>query len=123
MDFTPSVSGGAGNCAIQWERRVGTSGPWIETSNGSAGTFFLNAPGLYQYRALYNCNGPSCNEDISNVVTIEVFADPSISIEADDVEVCLGEAVDITSVVSGGTGNCDLQYLSLIHISEPTRPY
>ena len=110
VDITPTLSGGTGDCTIQWQRRVGTSGPWLNTNNGNAGLGFLTAPGEFQYRALYNCDGASCAQDISNVVTIEVSADRSVSIEADDLAVCLGEAVDLTATVNGGTGNCDFQY-------------
>ena len=119
VDITPTVTGGVGSCTIQWERRVGTSGPWLETNNGTAGLGFLVAPGSYQYRALYNCDGADCNEDISNVVTIEVFADPSISIDADEIVVCLGEAVDITPTVTGGVGSCAIQWERRVGTSGP----
>ena len=104
-------NGGTGNCTIQWQRR--SQGPWIDWVTGtspSAGTGILNAPGVYQFRAIYNCDGPSCNEDISNVVNVEVFADPSINIESDDLAICLGGSIDITATVGGGTGSCAIQW-------------
>ena len=92
VDITATLSGGTGACGIQWQRRP-EGGTWEDFHNGeetvTAGNAFLAAPGEYQYRAFYNCNGTDCNEDISNVVTIEVFADPSISIDADEIVVCL----------------------------------
>ena len=113
IDITASVSGGTGSCAIQWQRRP-QGGTWTDFSDGRTtvtnGEGFLSAPGVYQYRARYNCNGPSCNEDVSNVVNVEVFADPSISIEADEIGVCLGEDVELTSTLAGGTGSCSIQW-------------
>ena len=99
-----TVSGGAGTCGIQWQRRE-AGGTWADVGSGqnpvTMGTGFLSAPGVYQVRAIYDCDGSSCAEDVSNVVNIEVFADPEISIESDDVAVCLGETVDLTATVSG----------------------
>ena len=70
----------------------------------------MSSAGVFQYRAFYDCSGADCDEDVSNVVNIEVFEDPEITIEADDVEVCLGEVVDITPTVTGGTGSCAIQW-------------
>ena len=50
----------------------------------------FNAPGIFQYRAFYDCDGASCAEDVSEVVNIEVFEQPEINIESDDVAVCIG---------------------------------
>ena len=113
VDLTASVSGGTGNCSIQWQRRP-QGGTWSNTANGlttiNAGTGFLSSPGVFQYRALYDCNGDGCGEDVSNVINIEVFEDPEISIDADDVEICLGETVSLSAAVDGGIGNCDIQW-------------
>ena len=68
---------------------------------------------------MYDCNGAGCGEDVSNVINIEVFADPSITIAADDLEVCLGEIVDITPTTSGGTGSCSIQWERRVGTSGP----
>ena len=143
VDLTASVSGGIGTCDVQWQRRP-VGGTWLDTPWTNPGPAFLSAPGIYQYRAIYECDGASCNVATSNVINIEVFADPEITLTQEHTEVCLGEPVDVTAAVSGGTGNCAIQWqrrpqggtwanfangqttitaLSLIHISEPTRPY
>jgi len=108
VDFTASVDGGLGDCNLQWQQRVGTSGPWLDTNNGNAGTGFLNAAGSFQYRALYDCDGSGCDEAISNVLTIVVFADPSVTLEADDLEICVGETVSFDVSTEGGVGTCEL---------------
>ena len=57
VDLTATVSGGTGSCAIQWQRRP-QGGTWADAANGqetvTAGTGFLSAPGVYQYRAFYD---------------------------------------------------------------------
>ena len=71
----------------------------------------MSAPGVYQYRAFYDCDGASCAEDVSTVVNIEVFADPEITIAvADELVICLGESVSLTASVDGGTGSCAIQW-------------
>ena len=122
VELTASESGGIGQCAIQWQRRP-QGGTWTNVANGqttiTAGTGFLSAPGVFQYRALYDCDGPSCNEDVSNVVSITVAAQPEITIEADDTQVCLGEVVNFTPSVSGGAGNCAIQWERRVGTSGP----
>ena len=123
MDITATTSGTC-NCNLQWERRE-AGGAWLSVGTGqstiTAGTGFLSSPGTYQYRALYDCG--SCGI-ASDIIDITVFEDPSVVIDSDDTEVCLGEAVNLSAIVNGGIGSCDFQYqirrpgdtLSLIHI-------
>ena len=113
VDITASTSGGVGNCSHQWQRRP-AGGTWANFGTGqttsTAGTGFLSAPGTYQYRAIYNCDGSSCDEVTSNVVNIDVFADPEVTLIPDNSAVCLGETIDFTASVNGGVGSCSLQW-------------
>jgi len=109
VNITPVVSGGIGNCNIQWERRVGTSGPWLNTNNGTADLGFLTAAGLYQYRAIYSCNTAGCDPVTSNVVTIEVLALPPVTASSTN-ETCEEENGTITFQFSDTQGRTLLDF-------------
>ena len=122
VDITATVSGGTGDCNIQWQRRP-AGGVFVNVHSGettvTAGLAFLSTPGVYEYQAIYSCDGASCAEITSDITTIEVFEDPSITIEADELEVCLGATVEITPTVSGGAGNCEIEWERRVGTSGP----
>jgi hypothetical protein len=77
--FTSSVSGGIGAFTYQWEQRF-NGGGW-----GNLGTLFnqaigvLTAPGTYEYQCTVADAGAACNGDVSNIITIVIEEDPSIT--------------------------------------------
>ncbi|MDN3635365.1 choice-of-anchor A family protein, partial [Neolewinella lacunae] len=104
--FTSTVSGGLNCQAVQWQIRTGTSGSFTNVSTGPTYTTATNlAPGTYQVRASYVCNGTGCDADDSNIVTINVIADPEVSISINDGVICLDETATLTATPTGGL-NC-----------------
>ena len=105
VDITPTTGGGMGSCNIQWQRRVGTSGTWIDTNNGNAGLGFLTAAGLYQYRAIFSCNQAGCDPVTSNVITITVNPNPDAEALNNGPIGCAGDDINIIARPNSGPFN------------------
>ncbi|MCH2081055.1 MAG: PKD domain-containing protein, partial [Saprospiraceae bacterium] len=113
VTFTATTSGGLDCQDVQWQFRLGTSGAWTNVATGDAYTSDAGlTAGTYQYRARYICNGTGCDTDNSNVITINVVADPTVDVSADDTEICVGGSTTLTATVTDGTGNISYQWQS-----------
>ena len=107
--FTASVTGGTGVTSLQWEFNHPTNG-W-EDVPGETGAIFTAAGlgvGSYEYRV--RANQDSGCEDISNEITVTVVPDPTVSISADNANLCAGNAATLSSTVTGGTGGISYQW-------------
>jgi uncharacterized repeat protein (TIGR01451 family) len=111
--LTATPSGGIDCDEVQWETRLGTSGSWSNAGTGNAlATPASLAPGTYQYRALYNCSGVNCEDAISNVITLTVNDELSVSITPTAATLCVGGTTTLVANVSGGAGSCAIQWQS-----------
>ncbi|WP_262713708.1 SdrD B-like domain-containing protein, partial [Neolewinella aurantiaca] len=108
VSFTSETSGGLDCTDVRWDFRSGTSGAY--TNNIALGATYTSetdlVPGTYQFRARYNCNGTDCDNAYSNVVTINVVANPEVTLAVTDNTLCLGETASLTATPSGGL-DCD----------------
>ncbi|HRF42550.1 MAG TPA: cohesin domain-containing protein, partial [Saprospiraceae bacterium] len=126
--LTATPSGGSGTCTYRWQIATGPNGPWLDMSSN------WNGPELYPatlgwtigtthyYRAIYTCSGSLCATATSDPVSVSVAAIPAVSISPATNFVCQNEPLTLQATVSGGTGNCDIQWLSGPTTSGPWTP-
>ncbi|MEL7422707.1 MAG: LamG-like jellyroll fold domain-containing protein, partial [Bacteroidota bacterium] len=103
--ITASASGGIDCADILWQFREGTSGAWTDLTN-LGNTLLTDAslsPGTYQYQTMYSCPGFGCDDATSNIVTLTVYAYPSITASADATELCSGNSATLTAAPTDGT--------------------
>ncbi len=107
-----NLTGGAGNCAYQWQRASSPGGPWtnVGVNSQNLSTAAINA--TTYFRCQITCSGTNCDNAVSNVLTIGVSAQPSIAIGASSNTICAGDSVNITSAVASGLGICSIELQS-----------
>jgi len=97
--------------------------------------------GITYYELAATASGSGCGTATSDRVSVEVLPAFDVSINPSNAVVCIGGNVSLDADTSNGTGSISYQWyessdnvnsaaipgavleLSLIHISEPTRPY
>jgi hypothetical protein len=108
------VNGGSSALLRQWQVSPdGTTG-WANIP-GATGTIY-SAPtataGTLYYRILINDPNSDCSDPISNVVSVLVQPDATISIAPLINEVCVGGSVTLTATVTGGSSALVIQWQS-----------
>ena len=106
--FSATVTGGAGTTLYQWQFNNG--GTWEDISGATSSTYsiaLLNT-GTYEYRV--NVSQNSGCQTTSDPVSVTVVDDPTVSLSADDLDICEGGSSTITASVSGGSGISTYQW-------------
>lgn len=106
------TAGGTGTCSYQWQYRNGTSGTFVNTGSNASTLSTGALTGTRQYRVIRTCSGNNCSTPTSNIVTITVVADPTVSIDQSSQSICYGSGLTLTSTVGGGTGTQAYQWQS-----------
>ena len=107
--LTANVTGGTGTSIYQWSRFVAGTG-W-ETIPGATSAQYNTgalAEGTWLYR-IQVTQASGCSVT-SGTVTVVALPDPIVSITADQSEVCQGGIVDLSAVVTGGSGDATYQW-------------
>ena len=114
-NFNVTASGGTPNLTYQWQYDNG-GGNFVNVANGTpvgatysgatsaaltVNTTNLTPAGNYNYRVLVNASGLDCNQAISTTVTMNVFADPTISVQPVGDEICDGGIYDLSMTAAG----------------------
>ena len=104
-----TVTGGTGPTMYQWQYDT-AAGNWIDLPGavGSALITPILEVGTHRFRLVVT-QDQGC-ETISDIVTIEVVPDPTVTISTPDTEICGGGAVTMTTLVSGGSGGATYQW-------------
>lgn len=110
LTLSSTAAGGTGTCTFQWQYRNGTSGTFVNTGTNSSSLATGALTGTRQYQVIRSCTGNDCNDGTSNIITITVVNDPSITITTPTQDICNGDSRVLTSSVSGGTGTCSYQW-------------
>ncbi|HRK82680.1 MAG TPA: SdrD B-like domain-containing protein, partial [Saprospiraceae bacterium] len=112
LTLLATINGGADVCTIQWQSRTSSTGPWtnIPNTNSLAYSPAVSTPGVTYYRATYTCTGSGCDAATSNVASVTVEPDPTVSITPSSATVCVGGMVTLNATVSGGAGICGIQW-------------
>jgi hypothetical protein len=104
-----TVSGGTGTCSLQWQTWNGSA--WVNISGAINSTYLtpaLTAP--TQYQVVRTCTGLGCGSVTSTPITVNVVADPAISITTGNQTICSGGVLTLNTTTSGGTGTCSYQW-------------
>lgn len=111
LSSTPGIDG-TGTCTLQWQDSPDNS-TWTNIS-GATGSGY-NTPVLTSttyYRVIRTCTGSGCDPGTSNVVTITVVPDPSITTQpSNPAAICEdGTTTNISLVAANGAPSLDYQW-------------
>ena len=93
------MTGGSGSSNYQWQ--FNNSGTWedINLATSSVYTTALLNSGVYQYRVEV-IQDAGCQK-MSDPFSITVLVDPVITVAADDLVICSGGSINLTSTLTG----------------------
>jgi protocatechuate 3,4-dioxygenase beta subunit len=109
---TANVTGGTPNITYQWQSGTGSGGPWTNISGATSSTYAVpsgSASSLW-YRVVTNDITSGCADPTSNAVQVVVVADPTITATGMDDIFCLGEPINMSVTVTGGSGTPNYQW-------------
>jgi hypothetical protein len=104
--ISSAVTNGSGVYNYQWQSSPDGSGSWTNiTLNGTLSTYAAptSAVGTIFYRVMVTDLANGCNDPISNVVSVTVEDQPTVSIAVDNPVVCIGGSALITSSITNGS--------------------
>jgi hypothetical protein len=109
--LTASLMGGSNNVSIQWQ--INNSG-WSDIAGQTSLTYLPSTAvvGTIQYRVRVIDISSGCSEPFSNIVSVTVQPQPTVTISIDNPLVCVTGTALITSTVLNGTGNLSYQWQS-----------
>ena len=103
--LTATVTGGSSTYTSQWQSSLNGTTGWADISGATSTTY--SAPtttaGTTYYRILINNTESDCSNPISNVVSVLVQPDATISISPLTNNVCVGGSVLLTATITGGS--------------------
>ena len=100
--LTANVSGGTGTTLYQWQSDPGSGWQNIGGETNSTYTTPTLTVGVYPYRVVIS-QDPGC-DIASSQFDLNVTADPSVSVTADDIDICAGGIVTLVGEINGGAG-------------------
>jgi hypothetical protein len=114
VTITASMSGGSGNLTMQWQSGTSTIGPWTNISGATTASYIAPTatPGIRYYRMQITDPLSGCSQPASDVVTVTVLADPTVSIAVNNPIVCIGGSATINATVLNGSGTFTYQWQS-----------
>jgi hypothetical protein len=104
------VDGGTAITNYQWQFEV-TDNIWANIPGAMSPTYqtvSLNDPGIYEYRVIITQNSGCV--DTSEIYSVTVVDDASVSISLNNPEVCIDGLAEFTANVIGGSGNLTYQW-------------
>jgi hypothetical protein len=113
--ITSAILNGSGLYNYQWQSSVDGSTGWTHIAlNGNAANYtaITSVTGTIYYRLLVTDLSNGCSDPVSNVVSVDVNEEPSVSISVDFENVCLGGVSQITSNIVNGSGVYNYQWQS-----------
>ena len=111
LTLSSTTAGGGGTCSYQWQvSSSGGGGPFSNIGGATSSTYNTGALTASRwYRVARTCTGAGCGTITSNVQTVTVVADPTISASG-ATTICSGGNATVSSSASGGTGTCTYQW-------------
>ncbi|HJW27960.1 MAG TPA: SdrD B-like domain-containing protein, partial [Saprospiraceae bacterium] len=112
--ITSTVNGGSGTITYQWYSSPNGVSSWTLISGATNSTYTVpsgSASSLY-YRVVTNDPINGCADPFSNSVQVTVVSDPVVTAAAMDDIYCLGESINLSVTVTGGTGTSIYQWQS-----------
>ncbi|HJW29827.1 MAG TPA: hypothetical protein VJ508_11380, partial [Saprospiraceae bacterium] len=109
--LTATVTGGSNTVDVQWQVLNGT---WNDIPGATGVTY--SAPttvsGTTQYRARIVETASGCSVPFSNIVSVVIREDATVTVSVNNSEVCVGGSAVITAVVTGGSSAMTFQWQS-----------
>jgi hypothetical protein len=112
--LTANTANSSGNCTISWKRRLVGDTPW-SASLGTGAIYNVNTSvaSAYEYQATYTCDCAGCDPALSNIITVTIFAQPSVTILPTSASAIINQVIGaLTGTGVGGTGTCTYQWQS-----------
>jgi hypothetical protein len=111
--LTATITGGSAGLSMQWQSSPDNS-VWSNIPGANSTSY--NAPtsvaGTTYYRMMITDNFPNCADPLSNVLTILVQPDATVSLAPLTNEICLGGTALLTATITGGSSNLTIQWQS-----------
>ena len=102
-----TVVEGSGTVNYQWQQSPNGTDTWTNVSSGGNGATY-DAPtsvvGTIYYRLVITDDANGCTDPISDVVSIQVVAQPLVSIATPTTNLCIGGSTTLTSTITNGSG-------------------
>jgi hypothetical protein len=102
------ITNGSGVVTYQWQSSPNGSSGWANIAIGGNGANY-NVPtavaGTTYYRVLVMDLSNGCNDPISNVLSVTIQNQPTVTIQATTNLLCVGGSSTLTSSVQNGSGN------------------
>ena len=104
--LTATPTGGTATCTIQWQSSPSGANTWTAISGANATTYVASgaATGTIDYRATYSCTGIGCDLGTSNVQSVTVNPNLSITSQPVNIDECVGGNLGLSVAVSGAVG-------------------
>ena len=108
------VTGGVGTVSYQWQSSPVGLNTWSNATGTGATTATFTppsvTPGSLDYRVLINATGNGCGQAISQIATVIIDPDATVSVSPGSSEVCIGGSVVLTATLTGGSGLVSIQW-------------
>lgn len=119
VTLTATPSGGAGDCALQWQRSTDGGTTWTDITGAILASQTVSPTETTAYRVTYTCTGSDCDQATSNMETVTVIPGPVTDLTFESGEttetICVGTTTNILySVALPQDATCTW---SLIHQS------
>ncbi len=112
--LTVAITGGTGTFSYQWQTSPFGAGTWANASGTGSTTATYTppsaTPGTLDYRVLINATGNGCGQAVSQIATVTIDPDATVSVAPASSEVCIGGSVLLTSTLTGGSDIAGVQW-------------
>ncbi|SOE20148.1 SprB repeat-containing protein [Spirosomataceae bacterium TFI 002] len=122
-ESSPSFGNSDLSYELQWliSTSCEVNGVWSEIEGASTLTY--NPPVLSETTCLKRQIRTACGEFDSNIIKINIAADPSIAIEINKIEICSNEVFQMNANVIGGAGTCEISWQKNEKSNAPTSSF
>jgi hypothetical protein len=112
--LTVVITGGTGTISYQWQSSPSGAGTWSNATGTGSTTPTYTPPsttaGNTDYRVLINATGNDCGQAVSQIATVIIFPDATVSVSPSSSEVCIGASVILTRTLTGGSNLVSTQW-------------
>jgi hypothetical protein len=111
--ITSTINNGSGLYNYQWQSSPDGSSAWSDiTTNGNGANYSVptTSAGTTYYRILVTDLANGCPDPMSNVLSVTIANQPTVSISVDNPNVCVGGSSLITSEILDGSGVYNYQW-------------
>jgi hypothetical protein len=115
LALSVAATGGYPPLTYQWETSTNGGTTWSPIGGATASTYtpLSTTAGSALFRVVVSSSGGlGCNPATSNAVTVQIVADPVVSITVPSTTICTGGNITLTATPVGGIGTCTTQWQS-----------